>query len=53
MGVSNPQPDTLGKPWAPAAHGGGLLGGQAGPGGVVVVICVCVCECKETEGLVI
>lgn len=31
-GVSNRQPDTLGKPWAPAAHGGGLLGGQASRG---------------------
>ena len=29
-GVSSPQPDTLGKPWALAAHGGGLLCGQAG-----------------------
>lgn len=43
-GVSGNQPDTLGKPRAAAAHGGGLLGGQAGRGWVVRgAVCVCMC----------
>lgn len=47
-GLSEPQPDTLGKTWDPAAHGGGLLGGQHSPTGLLL-ISARLCECGGTQ----